>query len=86
MVKGTSRQVIVVQSPDPKLFEQAIFILKDEVVAQGVTDELLMKEAQQVIRGGGKSRKRPSLLLYGPVWACGGATLTGIIWLISALL
>lgn len=85
MVKGTSRQVIVVQSPDPKLFEQAIFILKDEAVAQGVTDELLLKEAQQVIRGA-KSRKRPSPLLYGSVWACGGATLTGIIWLISALL
>ena len=47
MVKGISRQVIVVHSPDPKLFEQAIFILKDEAVAQGVTDELLLKEAQQ---------------------------------------
>ena len=28
MVKGISKQVIVVHSPDPKLFEQAIFILK----------------------------------------------------------
>lgn len=27
MVKGISRQVIVVHSPEPKLFEQAIFIL-----------------------------------------------------------
>ena len=27
MVKGISRQVIVVHAPDPKLFEQAIFIL-----------------------------------------------------------
>ena len=35
MVKGISRQVIVVHSPDPKLFEQAIFILKDEAVGQG---------------------------------------------------
>ena len=31
MVKGISRQVIVVQSPDPKLFDQAIFILRDDV-------------------------------------------------------
>ena len=30
MVKGISRQVIVVHSPDPKLFEQAIFILKED--------------------------------------------------------
>ena len=30
MVKGISRQVILVHSPDPKLFEQAIFILRDD--------------------------------------------------------
>ena len=35
MVKGISRQVIVVHSPDPKLFEQAIFILKDNAVGVG---------------------------------------------------
>lgn len=35
MVKGISRQVIVVHSPDPKLFEQAIFILKDNAVGEG---------------------------------------------------
>lgn len=37
MVKGISRQVIVVHSPDPKLFEQAIFILKDNAVGEGIT-------------------------------------------------
>ena len=36
MVKGISRQVILVHSPDPKLFEEAIFILKDEAVEKGV--------------------------------------------------
>lgn len=86
MVKGTSRQVIVVQSPDPKLFEQAIFVLRDEAVAQGVTDELLLKEAQQAIRGTVGAGKKRRLALYGPVWACGGAVLTGAVWLLSALL
>ena len=47
MVKGISRQVIVVHSPDPKLFEQAIFILKDNAVGEGITDEALLKEAQK---------------------------------------
>ena len=42
MVKGISRQVIVVHSPDPKLFEQAIFILKDDAIQNGVTDEALL--------------------------------------------
>ena len=40
MVKGTSRQVILVHSPDKKLFDQAIFILKDD--AHGITDEALL--------------------------------------------
>ena len=30
MIKGMSRRVIMVQSPDPELFENAIFILKNE--------------------------------------------------------
>ena len=46
MVKGISRQVILVKSPDAKLFEQAIFILTEEAVVQGVTDEQLLKEAK----------------------------------------
>ena len=85
MVKGISRQVIVVHAPEPKLFEQAIFILKDEAVGkEGVTDDLLLQEAEKVIRASGEGKKR-RLLLYGPVWAALGAALTGMIWLLSAL-
>ena len=83
MVKGISRQVIVVQAPDPKLFEQAIFILKED--AKSVTDEMLLKEADKVIRSTSGDRKKRKLWLYGPVWACGGAVLTGFAWLITAL-
>ena len=46
MIKGISRQVIVVQSNDKKLFEQAIFILRDAALQQGITDDMLLKEAQ----------------------------------------
>ena len=84
MVKGVSRQVIVVHSPDPKLFDQAIFILKDEAVGKGITEEALLKEAQQVIRGGRPEKKR-HFYLYGAVWASGGAVLMGIAWLMTAL-
>lgn len=84
MVKGTSRQVILVHSPDPKLFEQAIFILKDEAVSQGITEEALMKEAQMVLRHRDKPRKH--LYMYGAVWAAGGAILTGIAWLVTVLI
>ena len=83
MVKGISRQVIVVQSPDPKLFEQAIFILRDSAVAEGVTDEVLLKEAKQAIREGAGKRK---LRYYGPVWAAAGAVVTGLAWVLTAIL
>ena len=82
MVKGVSRQVIVVHSPDPKLFDQAIFILKEEAVGQGITEEALLKEARQVIRGSVNKKKTD---LYGPVWACGGALATGLVWLPTAI-
>ena len=85
MVKGISRQVIVVQSPDQKLFEQAIFILKDEAVGQGITDEMLLKAADKLLRDS-KKGKKPGILMYGSVWACAGALLTGLVWLLSSLI
>ena len=57
MVKGISRQVILVQSPEPKLFDQAIFILKEDALKEGITDEVLLKEAQAILRSG-EGRKR----------------------------
>ena len=86
MVKGISRQVIVVHAPDPKLFEQAIFILKDDV-GEGITDEALLKEARSAIRGSDdKTGKKRHFYLYGAVWASGGALITGLIWLLTVLL
>ena len=84
MVKGNSRQVIVVHSPDQKLFEQAIFILKDGAVGpEGVTDEALLREARQAASGVRENRRRNRS--FGPVWACGGAALTGIVWILTMI-
>lgn len=84
MVKGISRQVIVVNASDQKLFEQAIFILKDGVLHSPVTEERLLEEARQIIRSEGV-RKR-FLWRYGPVWACCGAAFVGALWLCCGLL
>ena len=78
MVKGITRQVILVQSPDTKLFEQAIFIIKDN--AREVTDELLLQEAKGILSS---TRKRRHL--RGPVWACGGALVMGLAWWLTIL-
>ena len=83
MVKGISKQVIVVQSPVPRLFDQAIFILKDGAVEEGITDEALLKEARELIRS--QAGKKPRFFAAGPLWACGGALVTGLVWLVSAL-
>ena len=84
MVKGTSRQVIVVHSPDQKLFDQAIFILKDGAVGtEGVTDEALLKEARQLAAA--PRRSRGAWRFSGPIWACGGAAITGIVWILTMI-
>ncbi len=85
MVKGISRQVIVVQSPEPKLFEQAIFILKDDM-GEGITDEALLKEAQKAISGPEKGTRKRHIWLYGAFWAAAGAVTTGIAWLLTVLI
>ena len=85
MVKGISRQVIVVHSPEQKLFEQAIFILKDDAVGkEGITDQQLLQEANQAVSQY-VGQKKNRLYLQGPVWACGGALITGLAWLLSCL-
>ena len=82
VVKGSSRQVIVVNSPDEKLFEQAIFILKDGVVKDGISDRQLLQEAR---RAAGERPHKERRKIQGPVWAFGGAATTAIVWLISML-
>ena len=49
MVKGTSKRVVVVKSPDPKVFEQAIFIVREDFLKgrEGRSREIL-REAQEV--------------------------------------
>ena len=83
MVKGISRQVIVVQAPEPKLFDQAIFILKDNM-GEGITDEALLKEAQRAIQDSDKGTRKRHIWLYGAFWAAAGALATGLAWLMTA--
>lgn len=86
MVKGNSRQVIVVQSPDQKLFEQAIFILKDNAAAQkGVTDDVLLREAKKLLQKSGRRREKLHLAVRF-IWAAGGGLAVGFCWLLTVLL
>ena len=82
MVKGITKQIIVVHAPEQEMFEQAIFILKEDAVRQGVTDEQLLKEAKKAVRVGQDFPHAVS----GPLWACLGAVVTGFVWLLTNFL
>ena len=82
MVKGISRQVILVPGPGTELFDQAIFLLYVKAVSEGVSDESMLKVDRQVMRGG-RRRYRP---LYALFWALCGSLLTGAVWALSAIL
>ena len=81
MVKGTSRQVIVVHTPEEKLFEQAIFILKDNAVREGgISNEALLREAKGYL--GITQRHRNKWLHNGPVWGAAGAGIGALVTLL----
>ena len=50
MVKGISRRVVVVDSPDRRFFEQAIFIVRNDAAGEGVSSRELVEEARRVAR------------------------------------
>ena len=88
MVKGISRQVIVVRPPDEKLFEQAIFILKDP--QNSVSGEELLRQAQQAADTYLRTRLHGGRALgvrWKPVaYAALGAVSASVLWLLSALI
>lgn len=85
MVKGISRQVIVVHASDQKLFDQAIFILREDALQSGgITEDRLLEEANYLLHA--EDGRKRYLWRFGPVWACGGALLTGALWVLTAML
>ena len=81
MVKGITRQVVVVKGPDQKLFDQAIFLVREDALASGgVTEEALLNEAKIVCKSTLPKQKWMQRLL----WAGYGAFATGVCWLLFA--
>ena len=83
MVKGVNRRVIVVKEPAQKYFEQAIFIVKEDIFEnQGITEQHVLAEAQRVANGYIKTQMKPHWYTQLPRWACGviGAVVSSGIW------
>ena len=90
MVKGVTRRVIVVKAPDPRLFEQAIFFVKEEALNNdGVTAEQVLEEAKRVANSYIKKNStwgRRLKKIPGPVYGVAGALLTGAVWAMTVFL
>jgi hypothetical protein len=84
VVKGITRQVILVKSPDPRLFEEAIFIVKEEALArEGVSADRVLREARQAADGylrQGKAWNRRLERLPGLAWGALGAAGASLCW------
>ena len=83
MVKGITRRVIVIKSPDRRLFDEAIFIVKEDALNDaGVNSDDIIKEAQSVadsyIRDNLKAGGLPKI--PAPFFTLAGAGFMGLIW------
>ena len=89
MVKGVSRRVIVVKSPDRHIFEEAIFIVKEDTLrADGVSEQSVLREAQEVADSFIRTnlKRRGLRKLPAPVYTLFGAAVTGAVWLATTLI
>ena len=88
-MKGISRRVVVVDSPDQRYFEQAIFIVRNDAAGEGVTAQALVEEARRVARnyaGGDHGRfSRAWRELTPAVYTLIGAGGIGLVWMLASL-
>jgi len=89
MVKGVTRRVIVVKSPDPRYFEEAIFIVKEDAVLTGVDQSRVLEEARAVANGYVKQQvyQRGILAKVPPLgYLAAGAVLSAVVMALTGLL
>ena len=90
MVKGTNRRVVVVKSPDGRIFEEAIFIVREDMFHHGNSAEKVMREARQAAGAylrGATGLKKPPLWRRIPagLFAALSAAAAGVVWLACRL-
>ena len=85
MVKGITRRVVVIKSPDPHVFDEAIFIVKEDAFHRGVTNDEILREAQDTAANYIKSCRGKGILakLPPPAFTAIGAAATGLVWLLT---
>ena len=82
MVKGISKQIILVKPQSNALFEQAIFIVKDH--AEGVSEKELLQQAQEATMA--DVPFKATKLQHWIAAFLSGAGCMGIVWLLVGIL
>ena len=89
MIKGVQKQIVVVQSPDPELFEQAIFIVHGSVQTEMQREQMLAKAcevAASYLEGGSPAPKQSfSSKIPSAVYAAAAAVAAAAAWLAAKL-
>lgn len=84
MVRGVSRRVIVVRNPDERYFEEAIFILRNDIMArEGVSEKEVLRQARRAARDylrSGEHRAEHRNGFRGLLCALAGAAATAGAW------
>lgn len=87
-MKGISRRVVVVDAPDPRLFEQAIFIVRNDALREeGISQERLIHEACRLAKGCAGADRSGWRGWRLPPWsyaALGGGAI-GLLWLLVSI-
>lgn len=87
MVRGITRQVIVLKSPDTRLFEEALFLLREDALEKhGITERELLEEARRIARSYAPERKMRTRTLPPLFYLLAGAAPVGLAWLLNALI
>ena len=91
VVKGTSKRVIVVKSPDPRIFEEAIFIVREDFGSSaGANASDVLRQAREVadqyIRGSASEARSFFTRIPRAVFVGAGALLASGAWLALRLL
>jgi len=87
VVKGVSRRVIVVKTPDPKIFEEAIFIVREDILRRsGLSRGDILREAEKVADSYvrthlGSGKKKVNISRLTPIlYAAAGAVCAGLVF------
>ena len=86
VIKGVSKRVIVVRPPDARIFEQAIFIIREDFALQpGLSEKDVLRQAKKAagdyLSAGKKAPADRWRNLRAPIYALAGAAATALAWL-----